>query len=95
MKNILTWPFPTARKSKETLRKLRCHYGRTLYRILYRRSMQLVILLHIFEKHDGPVPEREKQIARDRWNDFRKRLDAEPRRRPGPIGKRAPRKRRS
>ncbi|MGC2634200.1 MAG: type II toxin-antitoxin system RelE/ParE family toxin [Candidatus Cybelea sp.] len=87
--------FPHSSQIEGELRELRCHYGRTLYRILYRRSMQFVILLHIFEKHDGPVPEREKQVARDRWIDFRKRLGAEPRRRPGPIGKKAPRKRRS
>lgn len=87
--------FPHSSQIEGELRELRCHYGRTLYRILYRRSVQLVILLHIFEKHDGPVPEEDKQIARDRWADFRKRMDATPRRRPSPIGKKAPPKNRA
>jgi hypothetical protein len=30
------------------LRELRCHYGRRLYRVFYRRSGRLVILLHVF-----------------------------------------------
>jgi hypothetical protein len=46
-----------------------------------------------FEKHGDVVPEAEKQIARDRWVDSRKRMDAKPRRQPCPIGKKAPRKR--
>lgn len=86
--------FPYSSQIEGKLRELRCHYGSTLYRILYRRSKQFVMLLHIFEKHDGPVPEADKQIARARWDDFRKRMDAKPRRRPSPIGKKAPRKRR-
>jgi phage-related protein len=87
--------FPHSSQIEGELRELRCHYGRTLYRILYRRSVQFVILLHIFEKHDGPVPEEDKQIARDRWADFRKRMDAGTRRQPSPIGKKAPPKRRA
>lgn len=86
--------FPHSSQIEGELRELRCHYGSALYRILYRRSKQFVMLLHVFEKHDGPVPEADKQIARERWNDFRNRMDAKPRRRPGPIGKKAPPKRR-
>jgi phage-related protein len=82
--------FPHSSQIEGDLRELRCHYGRTLFRILYRRSRQFVILLHAFEKHSGPVPEEEKKIARDRWDDFRQRMDAKLRRRPGPIGKKAP-----
>ncbi len=87
--------FPHSSQIEGELRELRCHYGSTLYRILYRRSVQFVILLHIFEKHDGPVPEADKRIARKRWADFRDRMDAAPRTRPGPIGKKVPPKRRS
>jgi phage-related protein len=47
--------FPYSSQIAGKLRELRCH-GRTLYRILYRRSKQFVMLLHIFEKHDGLVP---------------------------------------
>ena len=84
--------FPYSSQIDGELRELRCHYGSTLYRILYRRSEQFVVLLHIFEKHDGPVPEEDKEIARKRWRDFRRRMDATPRKRPGPIGRKAPRK---
>ena len=82
--------FPHSSQIEGELRELRCHYGKTLYRILYRRSRQFVVLLHVFEKHGGPVAEAEKRIARNRWDDFRGRMDAKVRRRPGPIGKTAP-----
>jgi phage-related protein len=41
-------PFPHSSQVEGELRELRCHYGRGLYRILYRRSERLVVLLHIF-----------------------------------------------
>jgi phage-related protein len=87
--------FPHSSQIEGELRELRCHYGRVLYRILYRRSMQFVVLLHIFEKHDDVVPEIDKAIARERWADFRKRMAVKPRRRPSPIGRKAPPKKRS
>jgi phage-related protein len=86
--------FPHSSQIEGELRELRCHYGRSLYRILYRRSRQFVVLLHAFAKHGEAVPEGEKQIARQRWDDFRRRLETQPRRPPGPIGKKAPPKRR-
>lgn len=86
--------FPHSSQIEGELRELRCHYGRRLYRILYRRSEQFIVLLHIFDKHDDQVPEEDKQIARERWADFRSRLAATPRTRPSPIGKKAPRRRR-
>lgn len=87
--------FPYSSQIEGELRELRCHYGSTLYRILYRRSEQFLLLLHIFEKRGGRVPEEHKQVARNRWSDFRKRMDSESRKRPGPIGRQAPRKRRT
>jgi phage-related protein len=86
--------FPYSSQIEGELRELRAHYGNTLFRILYRRSEQFVVLLHIFEKHDGPVSESDKQIARQRWIDFRKRMDVRPRKQPGPIGRKAPPKKR-
>ena len=86
--------FPYSSQIEDELREQGCHYGRTLFRILYRRSLQFVVLLHIFEKHDGPVPETDKAIARERWADFRSRMDAEMCRRPSPVGKKAPPKHR-
>jgi phage-related protein len=35
------------------LRELRCHFGRELYRVSYRRSENLIVLLHIFRKDTG------------------------------------------
>jgi phage-related protein len=86
--------FPHSSQIEGELRELRCHYGNRLFRILYRRSRQFVILLHAFSKYDSRVSEADQKIARDRWADFRERLDGDRRRRPGPIGKKAPPKRR-
>jgi phage-related protein len=87
--------FPHSSQIEGELRELRCHYGNALYRVLYCRSVQFVVLLHIFEKRTGLIPDIDKKIARDRWNDFRKRIDAQPRQRPSPVGKKAPPKRRA
>jgi phage-related protein len=35
-------PFPHSSQVDGELRELRCHYGRSLYRVLYRRSERLV-----------------------------------------------------
>jgi phage-related protein len=87
--------FPHSSQIEGELRELRCHYGSVLYRVLYCRSVQFVVLLHIFEKRTGQIPEIDKKIARDRWDDFRKRIEANPRRGPSPVGKKAPPKRRA
>src|SRR6266571_1950380 len=49
-------PFPHSSQVEGQLRELRCHYGRELYRILYRRSANLVVLLHMFRKDTGKLP---------------------------------------
>jgi phage-related protein len=85
--------FPHSSQIEGALRELRCHYGRQLYRILYRRSEQFVVLLHVFDKHDGPIPEEAKRVARKRWADFKSRLAAKLRTSPSPIGRNAPRRR--
>lgn len=82
--------FPYSSQIEGELRELRCKYGRWLYRILYRRSRNLFILLHIFDKFTGPVPEEDKEIARVRWDDFRIRMDSDPRVPPRPGGRDAP-----
>lgn len=48
-----------------------------------------------FSKRYGPVPEPDKEIARERWADFKKRLDGGTRKPPSPIGGKAPPKKRS
>jgi phage-related protein len=83
-------PFPHSSQIEGALRELRCHYGSTLYRILYRRSGNLVILLHMFQKNTGAVSEEDKQVARDRWEDFKERMDASKRVPPRAAGHDAP-----
>jgi phage-related protein len=69
-------PFPHSSQIEGELRDLRCHHGRVQYRILYRRSMTLIVLLHIFRKDSGQVPGAEIEIARARREDFRARMSA-------------------
>lgn len=93
--NVLTpanpyLPFPHSSQVEGELRELRCHYGRELYRILYRRSANLIILLHMFRKDTARLPEREIEIARKRWADFKQRMDAEKRVPPRAAGRDAP-----
>lgn len=84
---------PYSSQIEGELRELRCHYGRVHYRILYRRSEQFFLLLHIFRKDTAAVPQADKDVARKRWADFKERMDAAPRASPTPVGKRAPRSR--
>jgi phage-related protein len=72
------------------LRELRCHFGRELYRLLYRRSRNQIVLLHIFRKDTGRIPAAEIRIAEERWEDFKARMDAARRTLPGAAGHDAP-----
>ena len=83
-------PFPWSLQLEGEFRELRCHYGSELYRAIYRRSRNLFVLLHMFRKDTGKVPEGELQIARERWSDFKARMDAERRRPPRAAGHDAP-----
>ena len=83
-------PFPHSSQIEGELRELRCHYGRELYRILYRRSGNLFLLLHMFRKDSGRVSQADMKIARDRWDDFKARMNAQKRRRPRAAGHDAP-----
>lgn len=83
-------PFPHSSQVDGELRELRAHYGREHYRILYRRSNRLLILLHMFMKRSAKIPETEKVIARRRWDDFQARMDADPRTPPRAVGHDAP-----
>ena len=83
-------PFPWSSQLEGELRELRCHYGSELYRVLYRRSGNLFVLLHMFRKDSGKVPEAELRIARQHWDDFKARMDAERRRPPRAAGHDAP-----
>jgi len=83
-------PFPHSSQVDGELRELRCHYGRELYRILYRRSERLMVLLHIFAKRSAKIDQRDIRIAQERWEDFRARMDADPRVPPRAAGHDAP-----
>ena len=83
-------PFPHSSQVDGELRELRCHYGRELYRILYRRSERLMVLLHIFAKRSAKIDQRDIRIAQERWDDFRARMDADPRVPPRAAGHDAP-----
>jgi phage-related protein len=83
-------PFPHSSQVDGELRELRCHYGRQLYRVLYRRSDRLVVLLHIFSKRTAKIPPSEINTAKRRWEDFKARMDADPRTPPRPAGHDAP-----
>lgn len=83
-------PFPWTSQVEGEFRELCCHHGSELYRILYRRSRNLFVLLHMFRKDTGTIPEADKKIARERWDNFKTRMDAEQRRRPRAAGRDAP-----
>ncbi len=83
-------PYPHSSQIEGELRELRCHHGSLLYRVLYRRTKRLIILLHAFRKNSKKVPESDIQIARKRWTDFKSRMDAIDRKQPRAAGRDAP-----
>lgn len=83
-------PFPHSSQVDGELRELRCHYGRAHYRVLYRRSARLLILLHIFAKRSAKIPTSDIQTAHNRWEDFKARMNADPRVPPRAAGGDAP-----
>jgi phage-related protein len=85
--------FPITSQIEGGLRELRVRFANTRFRVLYQRSGNLVVLLHGFEKNTGAVADADKQIARDRFADFKARMDAEPRGRPRAAGHDAPSRR--
>ena len=83
-------PFPHTSQIEGPLRELRCHYGRAHYRILYRRSGNLFVLLHMIRKTTRAVPKADIEIAKERWDDFKARMDAKKRLPPRAAGDDAP-----
>lgn len=82
--------FPYTSQIEGELRELRCHFGGDHYRILYRRSKNLFVLLHFLAKHTGPVPAADIRVAKARWDDFASRMNERPRRPPRAAGHDAP-----
>jgi phage-related protein len=83
-------PFPSSSQVYGELRELRPDMGRTHYRLLYRRSDDMFIILHAFIKLGGPIAQREIDVANQRWEDFKARMNADPREPPSAIGHTAP-----
>lgn len=83
-------PFPHSSQIEGQLRELRCHYGRTHYRILFRRSGNLFVLLHMIRKTSKAVPRADIELAKQRWRDFKDRMEARPRKPPRAAGRDAP-----
>ncbi len=83
-------PFPHSSQVAGELRELRCHYGRQHYRVLYRRSDRLLVLLHIFAKRTSKIPAADIALAERRWEDFKARMQAQPRTPPRAAGHDAP-----
>jgi phage-related protein len=82
--------FPATSQIEGELRELRVRFARTRYRVLYQRSRNLMVLLHIFEKNTGAVSVSDRRKAETRMADFQARMDASPRRRPRAAGHDAP-----
>jgi phage-related protein len=87
--------YPVTSQIEGELRELRVRFAKTRYRILYQRSENLIVLLHAFEKDTGAVPVAEKELAKRRMADFRRRMDAERRIPPRAAGQDAPPRSRS
>ena len=83
-------PFPHSSQVEGELRELRCHMGSDHYRVLYRRSGRLIVLLAAFPKTTGKLPRAEVETAQKRWVDFKTRMDARPRKPPRAAGRDAP-----
>lgn len=83
-------PFPHSSQVRGEIRELRCHCGRQHVRILYARSERLLVLLHAFAKTTGRMPEQDIAIAEARLDDFRRRMNSQPRRPPRAAGRDAP-----
>jgi len=81
---------PISSQVEGELRELGVRFGKTRYRVLYRRSGRLVVLLHIFEKNTDKLPARDRKLAIRRFADFKARMGAEPRRPPRAAGRDAP-----
>lgn len=82
--------FPISSQIDGELRELRIRFAGTRYRVLYQRSGNLIVLLHAFEKNTGAIPPSETAIAKRRMADFKKRMNASPRKPPRAAGRDAP-----
>jgi phage-related protein len=69
-------PRPHSSQVDEELYALHCRCGRSRYRIVYRRSLTVLVLLHAFCEQPGRPDRAEVELARARWEDLRARMRA-------------------
>jgi phage-related protein len=82
--------FPATSQIEGELRELRVRFAKTRYRVLYQRSRNLMVLLHVFEKNTGAVMSRDRKTAQARMADFEARMNASSRQGPRAAGRDAP-----
>lgn len=82
--------YPITSQVRGGLRELRVRFANTYFRVLYQRSENLHVLLHVFEKDTRRLPEAEIEIAERRFADFKARMDADRRLPPRAAGPDAP-----
>lgn len=85
-----TLPYPWSSQVKSELRELRADAGRSHYRILYRRSHNIFVLLRFLEKRVDRLPQADIEVADKRWADYQARMNAPVRRPPRAAGHDAP-----
>jgi phage-related protein len=83
-------PFPATSQIEGALRELRCRVGKRRYRIFYRRSGNLFVLLHVTGKSSRSIPRVDIELANRRWERFKTKMDDPNRTGPRPIGRDAP-----
>src|SRR5450759_5384518 len=85
-----TLPYPWSSQIAGELRELRADAGRSHYRILYRRSHNVFVLLHFLDKRVDRLPQADIEMADKRWADYQARMNVPVRRAPRAAGHDAP-----
>jgi phage-related protein len=83
-------PYPWSSQVNGELRELRADAGPSHYRIFYRRSHNIFVLLHFIEKRVDRLPRPDIQLAEQRWADYQTRMNVPVRRPPRAAGHDAP-----
>ena len=82
--------YPSTSQVDGELRELRPDLGNTHFRLLYRRTDNVFVILHAFIKPGGKIARAEIEIAHRRWEDLKARMGAVPRHPPRALGHEAP-----
>ena len=82
--------YPSTSQIEGELRELRPDLGNVHYRLLYRRTGNIFVILHAFTKSGARIDRAEIDVAIERWKDLKARMNAVPRRQPRALGHEAP-----